>query len=571
VTSVHPPDSDQPITVALLYTRVSSGDQAKEGVSLDDQENATRAYVATKPGWIIGGEFQDVLSGTRDDRADYQRMLNQLRLLKAEKRRPAVVVKFQDRLGRDMPEASRAYGELQKLDVDVHVVAAGGVTSELEYYMRALIAQEESRNIGRRIRSTFAYFRARGWHKPGAPPWGYALRPATADERADGAPKSVLELDETTAPYVRDAWEQHAAGASVRAIAIWASGLPVVARGDRNLGYNAIRKLFRAPVYVGRLGEYEDDDPDAVLALPPARTPALIDDDVWRRVTVLKRLGEKMPRQASGDYPLTGLIRCSRCGSRMSGRLKGTQGGSRVARREYICHAGLVLGAGNAERRCLMTVKAEAIEAPVLRALVEMLDVAGQPANRKRIMRELTRQQQSGAAVQTAERQLADLDDARRKLIDRLHALTTMRADGELDAETYATSSRRYREEVERIDGELKRLRGTVRRPAAEPFDALLMSCPAWARAIASADGRELREALAIFLESVSPVKVARGAYEPDWTFTETGLGVLRAAIAGLSERRTAREREAYAHLVSVDHLARAKWSTLPIPHPRSA
>src|SRR4051794_13642966 len=92
---------DDPLTVALLYSRVSTDEQAKEGVSLGDQDQTNRTYAA-RPNWIIGGEFQDVQSGTKPTRADYQRMLATARTLRLERKPVAVVVKFQDRLGRDM-------------------------------------------------------------------------------------------------------------------------------------------------------------------------------------------------------------------------------------------------------------------------------------------------------------------------------------------------------------------------------------------------------------------------------------------------------------------------------------
>jgi DNA invertase Pin-like site-specific DNA recombinase len=553
------------VTVGLIYCRVSSDEQGQEGVSLDDQLATDRSYCAAHR-IVIGGEFQDIQSGTKPMRVDYQRMLAEARALQAEKRHPAVIVKFQDRLGRDMLEAARAYVELTKLGIDVHVAESGGVPSELEYYMRALIAQEESRNISRRIRSTFRYFAERQWHKPGSLAWGYRLRPATEAERADGSPKNVIELDEATAPYVRLAWERVAEGESMRSVALWAQGLPEAARGGRNLGYNGVRKVLRAPVYVGRLGGYDDDDPDAVLGRPVGRWARLIEDDVWRRVTAQRRLAVKMPKQARGEYLLTGLMRCSRCGSRMSGRLKGTQGGTRQARREYICHGGLVLGASNAERRCLMTVRADLVEEPLLATLLSMLGAAGEPRTRQKVIREL-RRQSSGVDGEAEERRLGLLEAARSKTLDRMHALTSMRADGEIDATSYRASSERYRDELDRIDGEIKAARGAAPRAVPiGPIDAIVGNCAAWKRVLEEAEGEPLRELLAIFLDSVSPVRVGRGVYEPDYDWTATGRVLIEAAIVALSGQDDAESRMRREHLVRVDHLARTRLSTHTIP-----
>jgi DNA invertase Pin-like site-specific DNA recombinase len=61
-----------PYTVALLYRRVSTEEQATEGLSLAAQQYDIRNYAARRH-WTIGAEFADVLSGTRDDRPAYQR------------------------------------------------------------------------------------------------------------------------------------------------------------------------------------------------------------------------------------------------------------------------------------------------------------------------------------------------------------------------------------------------------------------------------------------------------------------------------------------------------------------
>jgi site-specific DNA recombinase len=95
------------VTTALIYTRVSTDEQARDGLSLDAQLAETRRYAAGRDGWIIGTEYQDVLKGTRDDRPAYQRLLTDVRRLRAEGRRVAVIVSALDRFGRAILERSR--------------------------------------------------------------------------------------------------------------------------------------------------------------------------------------------------------------------------------------------------------------------------------------------------------------------------------------------------------------------------------------------------------------------------------------------------------------------------------
>jgi DNA invertase Pin-like site-specific DNA recombinase len=66
--------------MALIYTRVSSDEQAREGLSLDTQIAECRRFVAQN-GWIIGTEYQDVMAGTKDFRPAYQSLLTEARTL----------------------------------------------------------------------------------------------------------------------------------------------------------------------------------------------------------------------------------------------------------------------------------------------------------------------------------------------------------------------------------------------------------------------------------------------------------------------------------------------------------
>src|SRR5215203_1904739 len=78
-------------TTALIYTRVSSDDQADDGVSLPAQVAECRRYVS-RQGWDFGDEMQDVQTGRRDDRPDYQRLLLTVRGLAMVGKPSAVVV-----------------------------------------------------------------------------------------------------------------------------------------------------------------------------------------------------------------------------------------------------------------------------------------------------------------------------------------------------------------------------------------------------------------------------------------------------------------------------------------------
>ena len=193
------------ITTALIYTRVSSEDQRREGMSLDAQLADCRRYAAER-GWLLSAEYeyQDVLKGTRDDRPRYQAVLTDARQLRAGGRSVAVVVAALDRFGRRLLERVRSREELKDLGVPTHSVREGGEVSDIVANVLAAVAQEEVRRLGERVGVVRSYLASNGWKLPGRAPWGYRWRPATAEERARGAPASVLEFDPVTGSYARN-------------------------------------------------------------------------------------------------------------------------------------------------------------------------------------------------------------------------------------------------------------------------------------------------------------------------------------------------------------------------------
>jgi site-specific DNA recombinase len=341
-------------TTALVYTRVSSEEQARDGVSLDAQLAECRRYAAQR-GWVLGPEFQDVLSGKRDDRPAYQALLAEARRLRSEGQQVAVVVFRLDRLGRRILERVRCREELKGLGVPVHSVREGGEVSDLVANILASVAEEESRALGERVAASIWHIADRGWYCPGRTPWGYRLRPATPEERSQGAPVSVLEADPATAPWVQEAFFRAAGGETIRAVHRWATALPGEARGERVLTYRAVRQILGSPVYVARLPTGDAD----VLARPVGRWSPLVDDETWLQVQERIASHQHLPRQASQRYLVTGLLRCPRCGGRMHG--KGRAGHSR----SYRCTSS-TSGANATTRTCLTSVLADQVEQAVL-------------------------------------------------------------------------------------------------------------------------------------------------------------------------------------------------------------
>src|SRR5947209_8007781 len=126
---------------AVAYRRVSTKAQADEKrSSLETQDNHIREYCRGR-GLSLVDQFTDVLTGKRDDRKEYQRMVRHLREGSAE----VVVVQFLDRFGRNPREILRRVWELQEQH-EVEVEATDeDVRDELTMLIKAGVAGQESK------------------------------------------------------------------------------------------------------------------------------------------------------------------------------------------------------------------------------------------------------------------------------------------------------------------------------------------------------------------------------------------------------------------------------------------
>jgi len=528
------------VSVALIYTRVSSDEQRREGLSLGTQLVACRRYAAER-GWLVGGEYQDVLSGKRDDRPRYQELLTEVRRLRAEGRRVVVIVAWLHRFGRRVLERVRCREELKELGVATHSVREGGEVSDLIANILASVAEEEVRQLGERVSAVIEHLEANGWHKGGRPAWGYRWRPAAEDERRQGAPKMVLESDEVTAPYVREAFRRVAEdGASVRAITCWLASLPEEARGGRVLNLRAVAILLRAPVYISRHYAGESDVAvgiSAVLARPVCRWPATIDEATWSRVQQRIDGHTKMPRQASGRHLLTGLLRCPHCGHRMVGK---RPMGRSLAR--YTCISTLLGKTGVSDsQRCTFSCTATHLEEAVLDAaggaINGIVTASSQPHMRAQLSRVWETLRRPAGGASTVQR-VRTLEAQSERLRQRIVRATELLADGEITKAAYDDLCEKAQSDHDASERELTSLRGVTTEPRLPSLEQVLSAAGVWDRVLRESDRPTQRQILGEFIEHVCPRRIKQGQYGAEIAWTPVGEALRNLNVTFAADER---------------------------------
>jgi site-specific DNA recombinase len=189
---------------AIIYTRVSTHDQAETGYSLDDQEARLRKFCKDKNIEIVR-HFQEDVSAKTFNRPEFQKLVAYV-----EGDRGAVdllVVARWDRFSRNLEESLKMISRLEDLGVTVKPIEADVDTSVPQnlmlYYMNLMMPEIDNKvrslNTKRGMREA-----KRGGRWVSKPPKGYDLR-------RDASNKPIL-VPNAEAHLVVKSYEEFAKG-----------------------------------------------------------------------------------------------------------------------------------------------------------------------------------------------------------------------------------------------------------------------------------------------------------------------------------------------------------------------
>ena len=315
--------TQNPGNSAIAYYRYSS--DAQRDASIDQQREAAQQYAAAH-GLHIVREYEDhAVSGTRDDREQYNLMLYEVELL-----RPAALIIWKtDRLSRDKIDIVLAKKRLRECGVKIHYVAeaipddddATQILMESIYEgMAASFSVAHSRNVQRGL----TYNAERGLYN-GIQLIGYKGKPDHPDE-----------IDPDTAPIVKQIYKDYADGKPMMQICRDLDAQGIKSIHGNTMTVNSLRRILTNKAYIG-VYAWGDHTIDGGM-------PRIIDDDLFQRVQDRleankcggKGARRKIDQEADiADYWLSGHIYCGLCGETMQG-ISGT-GKSGAKHHYYSC------------------------------------------------------------------------------------------------------------------------------------------------------------------------------------------------------------------------------------------
>ena len=525
-------DVDPLDVLALGYIRVSTKKQDK-GFSPEAQQKEVSAYIR-QCGWEAGEVFRDTLQGTRDDRPDYQRMLDQVRFLRKQGRHVGVVAAALDRTGRDLAELFTMRKALRLMGVRLHYTRDGGELDDDSAMLKGWQAAKETEKLSTRVSSSKRQIAELGLPPSGPAPWGYRWRlPQTPEEEAASFSKKqirrILDIHPTEARYVRDLFARATEGATIGELCRWIATLSDEVRGGRVLGRANVSRLLRSPVYVGRYVRDGDDSPEAILAQPVGRWPAVLMDDVWLAVQTRLRSQKINPHRTHGRYLLTGFIWCPECESRMAGHTNGRSGRGRTEQaHRYRCVSSV---SGKAERACFFGATMEMVDQSVIDQVAVVLDAAINEdllADVRQAWDEL-----QTPATPSANR-AKELETEIAKLRNRIIKAREDLYDEEISQAEHDAIVSRARAALAEREKERTALRDEPVR-AAMSFDEAIAKAKDWRERLRKAPTDVRREVLAELIERVEPVRLGFGKYVAritDWTDTGDTLRAITSLVA---------------------------------------
>jgi site-specific DNA recombinase len=238
------PSLDPARKQAVIYARVSSKEQEKEGFSIPAQLKLLREYAAAQ-GFTVAQEYVDVETAKQTGRAAFGEMVAYLRAHPAAR---VLLVEKTDRLYRNLKD----WVTVDELDVEIHFPKEGVVLSresrsseKFMHGIKVLMAKNYIDNLSEEARKGMQEKAEQGiW--PTVAPLGY--RNLTGPNG-----KKIIEPDPEAAPLIGRLFEWYAAGTlSLREAAkkVRAAGL-VHRKSGAPVPVSTVHAILRNRLYAG--------------------------------------------------------------------------------------------------------------------------------------------------------------------------------------------------------------------------------------------------------------------------------------------------------------------------------
>lgn len=321
---------------AIIYTRVSTDEQAKEGFSLAAQLDKLRQYAKAHK-ITIAKEFEDAgySAGTKrhtdfpslDDikRPAFQAMRKYFKANKVD----YILVWKTDRLSRDEMDAHMFDYECERNNVKmISITEEFASESKVGASIMKAFAAEEKRKISERTKNgLLEKLKCGGW--AGLAPIGYRN---SHDVQQDGSIRNEIALDPEKSHLIRALFQLYATNNySLEDISKKMNDQGLVGRNGKILTPDQIRCILINKFYSGRV-EHKLLEGISVKG----RHEPLITQDLFDTAQMIVGLRSSVPsRNHTRTFVLRGLLVCAACGMRLTAEVHTKKSGLKFS--YYSC------------------------------------------------------------------------------------------------------------------------------------------------------------------------------------------------------------------------------------------
>jgi len=290
------------VTNCVIYARVSSKEQEKEGYSIPSQLKLLRKY-ASESGFQIAGEFVDVETAKATGRTGFNQMLSYLRKNTTCK---FILVEKTDRLYRNIKD----WVTLDDIDVEIHFVKENFVLSQdskssekFLHGIKVLMAKNYIDNLSEEVKKGQIEKAEQGeW--PSRAPVGYRNNKET----------HTIEPDPSKGTFIKRLFEWYATGEySLEKLASMAGESGLFSRNSMSINKAGIHRILKNPIYYG---EFIWKEKRHLGKHDPLITKKLFDQvqEVFAKAN--------HPKETKRQIAFAGLVKCGRCGCAMTPEVK---------------------------------------------------------------------------------------------------------------------------------------------------------------------------------------------------------------------------------------------------------
>jgi site-specific DNA recombinase len=431
-TSKPAPVADPARRQAVIYARVSSKEQEKEGFSIPAQLKLLKEYSAAN-GLTVAQEYIDVETAKQTGRAAFGEMVA---YLKAHSSIRVMLVEKTDRLYRNLKD----WVTVDELDVEMHFPKEGVVLSresrsseKFMHGIKVLMAKNYIDNLSEEARKGMQEKAEQGiW--PTKTPLGYRNIIGPDD-------KKIIAVDKAVAPIVVKLFEWYASGGiSLKEVAkkAQAAGL-VYAKSGAKVPLSTVHTILRNRLYTGQF-EWNGK-------LIQGKHEPLVPIELWERVQgVLDGRFAKKAKRGRHDFAFSGLIACHACGCAVVGEIK------KERYVYYHCTGYADKCQGNPASCRRHYVREEALEA-------QFTELLGRPKFDDEVLEwvrdalhasHADERREHGDAIKRHQAEY-------KRLQDRINAMYVDKLDGLIDTAFFEKMSNQWREEQNRCLREIER------------------------------------------------------------------------------------------------------------------